>query len=201
MTTIKSAIVFASVLAMLSLSSPVQAIPVNLNDFSATDAVSVSPDGNFARFIEDPNGGPSLLQNDPGSGDLALFFASAGAKISFNYTFSPETFLSGDRFRASVIDPINHGVLLDQFFPNSLTPLTQFEFDLGALTSQIVGLQFDLISFNFPGAIQAFGDVATIQDLEFIPPASVVSEPNSAWLLTVTALLLYIRRKRWKSPS
>ena len=198
MTTIKRVILSAGVAGMLNLGIAAHAVPINLNDFSATEAVSISPDGTFAQLTEDAAfGGPSLLENDPGLGDLALFSTGPGASIVFKYTFNPEP-NNNDRLRASVIDPITHAVFngLDEFFPLSVTPLTAFTFDLGVLPRQSVGLRFELVDFNIPDQIQEFLSVATIQDVEFTTP-SIVSEPTSIWLLAA-ALLSPIRRKLWK---
>lgn len=186
------------------------AVPINLNDFSASDVVAISPNGTFAQLNEDPQGGPSLLENNPGVGDLALFSAGPGAQISFRYTFSPEP-SNNDRLRASVIDPTNDPTNrtlfsgLDEFFPNAATPLlttVEFEFDLGALPSQIVGLRFELVTFNLPSQVENFLDVATIQDVDFTPPSNV-PEPNSLILsaLGIASALVASRRRAWRPAA
>ncbi|MCV2886368.1 hypothetical protein OE749_16860 [Aestuariibacter sp. AA17] len=154
-------------------------VNLDLNDFFADPAVSVSPDGSSATINEDPSFSFVLLSNDPGLGDPNILNAQPDVGVAFDFNFV-EAANGNDQFRAFLTDDAGNGLggAFNLTLNNSLSGSALF--NLSGFVGQTLGLTFQLSSL--PGDID-FSSFVEISNLRLQTVVTSVSEPHVALLL------------------
>ena len=168
--------------------SPAEVIPIDLNTFSAVpnDSVIVTPDGVTATLSEDPIFAPILLSNDPGFGDpglgdAAIIFGGPAAFLLFDYDFA-ESSPNDDEFLAFVLTESGDGGSAGpefEFFTQE-NGSGRVKFDILPLATEVLGLQFQLNSFD-----TTVGSSVTISNVTIVTP-----EPRTIALFVILGIVI-----------
>lgn len=180
--------------ATLTAMSQVRAAssPIDLNDFFADPAVTVSADGTMATLGEDEFANPVVLVNDPFLGDAEVVVAAPGRSLVFAYAFA-EGPGNDDEFTAILFDasPAGGPVFGElAVFVAATTASGTVSFDLSAHTGKTLGLYFELFDLSLAG----LESTVTIADLRLVD-AVVIPVPAGLYLLA-SALVVLLRRQR-----
>ncbi len=139
---LKRSVAKAVAAVFMSITLPLAAAPIDLNDFFLDGVGSIEADCSAATLMDDASTVVSLLSNDPGLGDAEVIVASAGGMLTFDRSLTG----GADEFVATLFDSAigPFGGLLDKLFevgPGS----GSHAFDLSAYAGIVLGLEFQLI--------------------------------------------------------
>ena len=144
---------------------------IDLHDFFADPAVTISPAGDTATLAEDASLNSVILSDDPGLGDPVVVVPGPGVVLRFDFVFR-EAPGESDELLAFVLDAATGGSLggAYEFRLRDSGSDTQ-AFDLSALTGKTLGLQFQLSSLPGDNGLGSWARISRVR-LSQVPEPS-----------------------------
>ncbi len=171
-----------------TLAFPAQAAVIDLNEFFFDETVEVAPDGSMAVLQENPLFALVLLSLDPGLGDPNLIIPGDDVALLFDYDIdlppsADGSLVNNDRFSAFLFDA-SSGISFGPAFElvTETSAMGELIFDLSTLTSNTIGLQFQLEALAGDLGLNSTATISNLR-LEDRTALPSIPEPSTAFLL------------------